>query len=481
MTTILLANVGVRDVQLDGELLQSPRDDGQRLLGEWPDIERRLSLPIIEPLIAFVRDRWGWPAAVVLFATDQPPSAPAQHRAKDTIHCAELAKRLLNHRCGPLQGRVFVRATRDENPALYDEALGYFKKTFQSGARPFGEATEAIVSPVGGTPAMNTGLLLAAAERFGLSCRAIYLAEGAARPVDMNLGRALYESRLRRLVCGHLANHHYAAAKGIMVELGLEETTAAVALTEYALRRLNFDFDGAVAALDRAYAEASPAQRRLMERLSDEARRLGAGDQRLLLLELPRSMEVVFRQGAYLDYLARLVRFAENLARYLVETHLPPLRFEADDPRARSQREEMFQVYPDLLDYVGQLQVSGQPLRYTHSNTVTLLALVDYILADRPGKPAHWRLGEERRGQVAEMAGFLRSVQKLIQKRNETMHRFGGASAETILGLYRQAAGEDRVLEDDLGRVVRSLLGGEDYGWGVDAARDAIAGELNAL
>lgn len=481
METVMLANVGVRDVRLDGELLQSPREDGQRLLGEWPGIGPRISLPLIEPLIAFVKDRWRWPEAVVLFATDQPSSAPAEHRARDTVHCAELAKRLLNDRYKELKGKVFVRATRDENPALYDEALSYFRRTLRSTGRPFGGATEAIVCPVGGTPAMNTGLLLAAAERFGVRCWAVYLPEGAARPVRMNIGEALYRARLVRLAGDHLASHQFAAATRVMAEMGLEETAVPMALAESCLRRLNFDFEGAAAALEAAYSGAEPAQRRLMERLSDEARRLATGDQRLLLLELARSMEVVFQQGAYLDYLARLVRFAENLARYLVETHLPPLRYEADDPRAQSQREEVFQAHPDLLDYVGQVRISGQPLRYTQSNFVTLQELVKYILADRPRKPAQWRLDEERRAQVAELDEFLTGVGKLREKRNEMMHRFGGVSAEMIARLYHQAAGQGRDLAEDVGRVVGLLLGGAEVEWGVQVARDQIVRELGEL
>ena len=481
MTAIMLANVGVRDVRLDGELLQRPREDAERLLGEWPAIGSRISLPIIESLINFVRDHWGWPEAVVLFATDQPPTALSQHRDNDTVHCAELAKRLLNDRCKELKGKVFVRTTRDENPALYDEALSYFRKTLRSPGRPFGEATAAVVCPVGGTPAMNTGLLLAAAERFGLSCWAVYLPEGAARPVRMDLGRALYRARLVKLAGDHLANYQFAAAGRVMANMDMGETSVPMALAQYCLRRLNFDFEGAAAALEPAYVGAEPVQRRLMEKLSDEARRLAAGDQRLLLLELARSMEVIFQQGAYLDYLARLVRFAENLARYLVETHLPPLRYEADDPQARSQREEVIQAHPDLLDYVGQLQVGGQPLSYTHSNTVTLQALVEYILADRPGKPLQWRIDDERRALVAEMADFLRSVRRLTQKRNETMHRFGGASAEMIEGLYRQAAGQTRAIAEDVGHVVELLVGGDEARWGVQVARDQIARELEKL
>ncbi len=481
MTTVVLANVGMRDVRLDGEPLQCPRDDGQRLLGEWPGIGPRLSLPIIEPLITFVKGHWGWPEAVVLFATDQPPTALPRHRANDTVHCAELAKRLLNDRYKELKGKVFVRSTHDENPALYDEALSYFRRTLRSTGRPLGEATAAVVCPVGGTPAMNTGLLVAAAERFGLCCWAVYLPEGAARPVRMDLGQALYRARLVRLADDHLANYQFAAAARVMAEMELKETSVPMALARYCLRRLNFDFEGAVAALEVAYAGAEPVQRRLMERLTDEARRLAAGDQRLLLLELARGMEVIFRQGAYLDYLARLVRFAENLARYLVETHLPPLRYEADDPQARSQREELFQEHPDLLDYVSQIQVGGQPLSYTHSNTVTLQALVEYILADRPSKPAQWRVDGERRVHLAEIASFLRAIRKLTQKRNETMHRFGGASAEMIVGLYRQAAGQSRDLAEDVGRVVGLLLGGDEAQWGVQAARDQIARELDKL
>ena len=479
MTSVFVANLGVRDVVVDGSVLREPRREGEALLAAWPKVASKVTLPILGPTLAYLRDVGREPDRVVLVTTDQPETAPSVHRSRDTIHYGEVARQVLGQTLKIGSERIFVRSTRDENPSLYDEMYRFYRRLLGNERdRAFSDATRCYVSPVGGTPAANAGLLHAAVERFGAGCLALYLREGTTRPVELDIGRALHRALLRRAALAQIEAYQFAAALPLLRELGLPEP--GLALTEYCQRRLNFDFAGACRALERVWAQARPNERRFLDQAMTEARELdGGADAGLLLVELAENMRVSYQSGAYLDYLTRLVRFEEAAARLVVEKHLPPLNYLENDPGAQEERRQQIAEQPDLLEYLRGIGVGGQPLRYEQSNTVVLLALVDYVVADRPGRPAEWTAEPGRRAELAGAQEILRWMERALNRvRNAGVHRFGGASAESIAELYGGAAGQPRDLTKDVWRVVELVVGPGRREWLVDRAKWWLRGAL---
>ena len=474
MATVFVANLGARDVVVDGQKLEQPRQDGERLLKQWPEVASRLTLPILEPTLQHLRERGLMPDRIVLVATDQPESVATAHRSRDTVHFGEVAKLALARRFQLGADRLFTRPIRHENPALYDEMHQFFRRLLGSPRdRAFVGATRCYVLPVGGTPAANAGLLHAAVEQFGAGCVALYLREGTTRPVELNVGATLQRALLRQVALGHLETYQFAAARSVLRQMELPDGGYAEALVEHCQRRLNFDFAGAARVLEAAWARSRPEERAFLDEAVGEAEALdGATDSRALLVELARNMRVVYQNGAYLDYLTRLVRFEESAARLIVRECLPPLDYSENDRGAQATRRELIGQEPDLLAYLQAVEVDGRPLRYEESNTTTLLALVDYVVAERPSRPERWRLPPERRAALRQARDVLRCMWRALNPmRHASVHRFGGTSAEEIAGAYASEAGEGRKLEDDVRLVVEVTAGGMQGEWLIDRAR----------
>lgn len=483
MATILLANVGDRDVSLDGDRVRRPREEGEALLKQWPRVAERLSLPILKPVLRHLEGRGQKPDHIVLFATDQPAGTAEELRSKDTLYLAELAKRMIESWPG-YGGRAMVRKVAGLNPSLYDEMFQYFGHVLGNrNDKALRDVSQCYVSPVGGTPAANAGLLLAAVDRFGKNCTVLYLREGTDTPVRLNAGRMLYENTLRQVIAHQIESYQFAPSLPLMQDLGPSQETCCLALAEYCLRRLNFDFEAALRVAEDAYAGADPAARPLLEMAAGEARKLHDGsDASALLVELAHNLDVTYESGAYMDCLARAVRFEESAARFLVEQYLPPLDYGSNDLASQERRRQQIEETPDLRQLLGERSEGGQPLRYWESNTRVLLALADYVAEARPNRPSRWHIPAERQRELAEAVGVLHRLENLNRARNRSVHHYGGASAESIKEWYCPASDVENVrsrdLRADIWRVVEVLTEQHPSEWLIDRIRDWIVERL---
>lgn len=482
MTTLFIANLGARDVALDGERLGSPRADGERLLREWPADAARLTMPLVGPMIRHICDKGDRPDRIILVTTDQPETAPAEHRAKDTVYCGQLARRIVGRlfqreRIGEHQ--VTLRPITRGNPALYDEMyefytafLGDLKNKDLSGV------DRCFVGLDGGTPAGNTSLLLAAVQRFGADCRTLYVENGSAVAHQLDVGPRIHRSMLRKSIADLLDSYQFAAARQLILDLGEPADGAAAVLAEYCQHRLSFDFESAARCVSELFMRERDL-RLLIRRAEDEARAMTGDDPDVgaLLAETARGLTVLWSNGAYRDYLHRLVGLAESAARHLVKTCLPPLDYSADDEGARRLRMKQIEAEPDLAGYLGAITVGGQPLDYARSNLRTLQHLIDYVVAERPGKPERWRLSAERIAAVAEARDVLKRLGRLSSQRNQSTHAFGGASEESVTATYARAGGHDP--RGDVDRLVALVASPAEGEWTVDAIRREILAALD--
>jgi hypothetical protein len=194
--TILIANVGQRDVQPDGKSIpreKSYRHETARLLKEVRaaphDTNDHLHLPIIENAVRAVT-HGGGSVAVVIYGTDQDPSQ--QQWVGDTIHAAEIIAALLPVRFPGIVTAAIARPLSVARADDHDLAFQSFRDELRTNRAPGRTAPPdpariatladllgadppppIMVAVSSGTPAANLGLILAAVETHGERVNAI--------------------------------------------------------------------------------------------------------------------------------------------------------------------------------------------------------------------------------------------------------------------------------------------------------------------
>src|SRR5579883_2281222 len=137
---VLLANVGNRDLWVDGKPLSAPalRAQGEALFKELEHHPRqvlpRLDAPLLRPCLDLLLERsdsGGEIERVVLYATDQPLEVQPDFRNRDTIWSARVLERWLQagYRQQSPRGRiehVQVEPIATGNPANFDDMYQFF-------------------------------------------------------------------------------------------------------------------------------------------------------------------------------------------------------------------------------------------------------------------------------------------------------------------------------------------------------------------
>ncbi|AAM02531.1 hypothetical protein [Methanopyrus kandleri] len=147
MTVLLVRNVGVNDVRVDGERVNEPYYVLKELV-ESGDLDG-VSFPILERVLEELE-----PDRIVLFATDQDPGSTPRHlKAKDTLYVAEAMRELLDV-------EVEVRVIR-ENPSDHDAMLELYGRELPE---VLDGAEEVYLDVTTGTPAQSLALALKGLE-----------------------------------------------------------------------------------------------------------------------------------------------------------------------------------------------------------------------------------------------------------------------------------------------------------------------------
>jgi len=445
MTILVLCNVGARDVTVEGEVLRPAREEGRRLLDEYPSVAHPDN-----------DDRPGGVDRLVLFGTDQDDPT---YRSSDTLHFAELAVRRLPELLGSRVRSIGRQDIEGINPALYDEAFEKFDELLTKS--PHAEVEVCYVVIAGGIPACNTALLLQGVRHFGDRLQVVYLPQGG-EPQELRAGRQVINAFREAAAIEHLDRLDFANALPRLERL--EVDPGLVGLVAYAAQRFAFDFRSAQATLfqealrdgDRPVREF--IQQRLrhdLDPLLAEARpefdRRGGSHERLaaLLRELYWNAAITYRHRRYADFLGRVYRFQEAVLRYLVErifglpTDLKPDVREANQARWN----EGIQANPRLLAFLESQTVEEEPLDWKKIGRPTYKALLSYATdedlgLDAGGKPL---LSPGERGRYDVLLDRINAFDRLVELRHRTIigHDFEGVSEGLILAHYKGRPKQD--------------------------------------
>ncbi|NTV62657.1 MAG: hypothetical protein HGA65_03845, partial [Oscillochloris sp.] len=228
MSTYLLANIGTRDVQLDSyddlppELVNPksgmliPRRAGAyfRQPEQFSRWLPHLRLPMIEKALRLIAPKPDASLRIILFATDQPESVKEFYRDSDTIFFAELIRAVLIERytqIGLPKKQIEIRLT-DSNPGDYDQMHDFYKKSLPGVAdrKPVPNPVYLLIA--GGTPQMNTMLLLIGTEIFGPGAQPLYVSQELDRALNLDTTRLLYRQALQRNLDVILKAYAYSSA-----------------------------------------------------------------------------------------------------------------------------------------------------------------------------------------------------------------------------------------------------------------------------
>ncbi|ABY33803.1 MAG TPA: hypothetical protein DEF43_19750 [Chloroflexus aurantiacus] len=332
MNALLICNVGGRDV-LHPALPKnghSERQWAQTALERYPELCGTFSLPIISKALHYLATRRVVIDHVILIASDQPPPpvGNAKFWSSDTIYSAQIIAHLLCDGLTPyprLDGQqitIWTIQTEDGqgcDPSDYDLTLRFLERRLAELRRVYPHHT-AFFEVTGGTPAMTTGLLIAGTEIFGSQTEILSVHPNQELPIALNTGKRLLATPLRASLRSHAASYAYAAAARTFLEHEaiitdrLEPTAARLIapLLAYAHHRFNFDFASARSALQRV-RNAGPWRAELDSLLAQ----VNQPVRQFLLAEVVRGAAARYQIGLYADFLTQVVRFEENLLRYL--------------------------------------------------------------------------------------------------------------------------------------------------------------------
>ncbi len=467
MTILVLCNVGNRDLILEGEVgpPRPAREEGRRLLDEYPTVAARLTFPIIEPCLRYIIEQH--PDGVdqlVLFGTDQPDPA---YRASDTLHFAALAARRLPTLLGDALKIADWQPVRGINPALYDEAFEKFDELLTD--LSCGEVDVCYVIITGGIPACNTALLFQGVRHFGDRLRVVYLPQGG-EPQELRAGQQVMDAFREAAAVEHLQRLDFANALPRLERLGIDR--GLVGLVAYAAQRCAFDFRSAQDTLLHALRDGDRSVRTFIrQRLRHDLDPLLAKDggrERLsaLLRELYWNAAITYRHRRYADFLGRVYRFQEAVLRYLVETVFDLPTDLGPKVREANQRlwSDGIRANPRLVAFLETREVNGKPLDWEVIGRPAYKTLMSYATKEAEGLDAEGKplLSPGERKKYTALLRRVNKLDPLVELRHRTIigHDFEGVSESLLLENYkggRKPEGTSRTPVEGLEEIMGML------------------------
>lgn len=327
MSTILVATIGNSDVQEtgpDGGFAHYPHArrvgrDLVEMIDAGEDLREICALPIIGPTVEKLVTLGAPPDHVVLIATDQPESAGDGHR-KDTLYYARVVRWFLERWEG-LSATITTWEYR-ANPADYGVSFPWMRVRMGDLLAHYPGAA-VYVSPVGGTPAMASALIIEAVAHFGAQARILYKDRDATEARAVDAAEDLLAQNLRRSLAAAINAYSFTAADALC-----DASPAAVAtlipheakrllfraLLRHGTERLNANSKGARQAL----------RNRDLKLLTEDERRImraapvpdGRETDAETIREVIAQARLLFSQRRYYDFASRIGTFLDTATRY---------------------------------------------------------------------------------------------------------------------------------------------------------------------
>lgn len=408
-SVVFLANVGTRDLLMNGELLQPPRDKGQEVLENYESYKSCLSMPMLEPALTQIEERE--PDEITLFVTNQE-NAVERFQASDTLFFGQIIKRLLGERLSSV--KVRLREIK-QNPNLPDDMYDFFKEQFSKRWKE--EIEKAYILITGGIPACNMALAFQGINYFGEKTIILYVREDTGRAYKLELVRQILDAFRRKSVNSLARSMNFKGASELLE--GEDDKLWA----DYAYARSIFDFEKAREIGDRLWQQSRLNRRQRAGRFLDQARALSEGSPEAMLRELFFNMKLEWNKGEFTDFLGRLYRFEEALLKYVVGKYTP---ISTEFMSSRGKFKKRIEEFPKLLAYLEQKTVDGEKLHWDDPHSIPALkAILEF-----------YNTGDQ--GVLGKVLEWCSKVEDLISLRHRTIiaHGFESATSSKIRERY---------------------------------------------
>lgn len=322
----LIATLGTRDIRVSRELLEekfSPaailplyyesngkfaflaRPGGEFLEKHFNQIFGELEFPILQPALDWLYRKHKQVDTIILIGTDQPTDVPDKYRNNDTLYFAEVLKKLIPKRYRGKQQQFNVQAQLIEQDVIYlDSMYSHISKIIRE--EPYaslGQYDLIYLLNQGGIDAINTSLLLNGLNVYNNRLHLLNVNENTRLCSPLQFPDQYLKENIKAKLESYLDAFNYPAIKSLDVSSDIK------ALAAYAEHRLNFDFDQA------AFELSHLGKNSWRDKLAMEVRDI-RNDEFELLREVYLNARIKFKQEAYVDFLFRIFRIVEGLAKY---------------------------------------------------------------------------------------------------------------------------------------------------------------------
>ncbi|HOJ31921.1 MAG TPA: hypothetical protein PKY35_04730 [Candidatus Hydrogenedentes bacterium] len=315
MKICIIANVGQRDLMIDGKPLPSEklREYSKEINENYESQKGRLSAPLLEPAMNLILNEFDNKTEIkmTLIATNQED---LNFQKGDTIYCAKVLEKLLKAKFSKKTSLDIRIRELKSPPNMYDAMIPCYMGWAQSRKFQTENADRVYLICTGGTPACNTALLLAGISVFRHKCEAIYINERDKNPYPLQVGKQVLGLYRKERLNALLKRHDFA---GIAADTEQAQEVRDVAGA--AAARLNFDFEKMKRHLAPLVRE--PFLRSLIGSLWDEANTLTKNDCERVkkLRELYWNAVLKWEAEECADFLGRVFRLREEALRVGVE------------------------------------------------------------------------------------------------------------------------------------------------------------------
>lgn len=436
MKNVLVFNIGNSDVfirepvEILGKMVSDYipskiyRSCTQYILDHENDFTDKLSFPIIQPCLQYLKAKNIFLHEIRLIATDQYPA-----HASDTIYATKLIRSTLNRWKQTKEWEPLLKPDTSikmhsiqQNPSDLDNMWNFYNTLLADWGRE-SQDRKYYLSVTGGTQAMNAMLLLGASNHIGGMVEYLYLPNGAKQPISLNTGKRLLMEHYLSSIKGNVKIYEYYSALRFLEKnsdaFSAQKLVGALKkLLSFAHHRISFVFAKAVTELNEAIQLLQGDLREDAIRLRDDVLERHSA---YLVAEIFWNARMLYEKGQYIDFCGRIFRFLEESLRHIIQNVLG-IPLENKDNRGEKIQKEWLNQQPQLAQFLksGGIDIDRSLTR------MSMERIIEYYT-------------QHGREDWQEILSNLRTFNALAELRNKSVmaHGFGGVSEEDIFEYMR--------------------------------------------
>lgn len=385
MAAILIVTLGTSDINIDKSFIEAlasetemstlyhpktgrllARPIGEFILKHYDKLKKEVVFPILSPCFNFLKKN-EIPSKVILVVTNQEHPIFSK---QDTIHYAEIVKRLIPERLDKsVEVEKIIQIT--DNVTFLDNMYDWFGQVFNKKPLNHLSSFDTIyLLNQGGIDAINTALLLQIIPVAGDKLVHLAVSEQTYECHELEFSLQFMQQNEKIKLKSFVEQYDYAAIKTLNTASDIKN------IAQYAQARLHFDFDSALLACQRISRE----QRSFQVKFINELNAITGEEQDSLIRELYSNAVIKVRQESYVDFLLRIFRITEHIAKSEV-LKIMNISHKQYDFRKWSSTIEDFVIKPENIDlkvFLDNYKLGNDSLDRSMANIKVFISILKY-------------------------------------------------------------------------------------------------------